>query len=195
MTMTDERVDPRETHRLCYRSVSFQPSTDGAQTDGRTLEGYAAVFDTPTRIDSWEGEFDEVIRQGAFRKTLRERMPVMQFNHGNDKRTGSLPIGAIKNISEDEHGLFVRSRMFDNDLVEPIRQAIEAQAIRGMSFKFEVLRDHWLDGDGNELSQSERIERMGGGEILRREISEVKLHELGPVVFPAYEEKIGRAHV
>lgn len=183
----DELIDPREAYRLCYRSVAFQVAGPGV-TDGRTLEGYAAVFDTPTVIDSYEGEFEEVVKRGAFRRTLEARTPVMQFDHGQDKRTGSLPIGAIDDIREDKQGLFVRARMFDNDLVEPIRQAIDAQAIRGMSFKFEVLRDRWIDRDGNELTPSERAERMEKGELVRREITEVKLYELGPVVFPAYEE-------
>ena len=37
--------------RFCYRAVEFRSE----QSDGRTMEGYAAVFDTPTRIESWEG--------------------------------------------------------------------------------------------------------------------------------------------
>lgn len=156
--------------RFCYRAVEFR--TDGAAGDGRTLEGYAAVFDTPTRIDSWEGQFDEVIARGAFNRTLNARMPVLQFDHGQDARTGSVPIGAIDAIKEDGRGLFVRARLFDNPVVEPIRQAIEGGAIDGMSFRFRVNDDAWeARRDDVEL----------------RTIREVELFELGPVVFPAYE--------
>lgn len=188
---TDEKIDVRALHRLCYRATAFRATPDGGVTDGRTLEGYAAVFDTPTTIASWEGEFEEVVVLGAFKETLRRRSPVMQFDHGNDKRTGSVPIGSIEDIREDAEGLFVRSRLFDNDLVEPIRQAIAGQAIRGMSFKFEVLRDRWLDASGEELAAgelSELLEDPGDRGPVRREITEVKLYELGPVVFPAYEQ-------
>ena len=37
------------------RSVPFRLERATEDGDGLTLEGYGAVFDTPTRIDSWEG--------------------------------------------------------------------------------------------------------------------------------------------
>ena len=114
---------------ICLRAVEFRATSDTG--DGRTLEGYAAVFDTPARIQSWEGEFDEEIVRGAFRKTIRARTPVLQFDHGRDMRTGSVPIGAIDELNEDEQGLFVRAPLFDNAVVEPIRQAIAGSAISG----------------------------------------------------------------
>lgn len=139
--------------------------------DGFTLEGYAAVFGAPTLIDSWEGRFDEVIERGAFGKTINERRPVLQFDHGRDVATGSVPIGAIEELREDDHGLFVRARLHNNARVEPIRQAIESGAIDGMSFRFRVTREDW--DEKRDTPQ--------------RTIREVELFELGPVVFPAYE--------
>jgi len=155
---------------LLTRAVPFEARDAGG--DGFTLEGYAAVFNAPTRVDSWEGTFDEEVHAGAFRKTIGERTPVMQFDHGHDIATGSVPIAAIEELSEDDHGLFVRARMFENDRVEPIREAIAAGAIDGMSFKFRVTREQWFERDDDyDL----------------RTIKEVELFELGPVVFPAYE--------
>ena len=155
--------------KFCTRAVEFRAESTG---DGFTLEGYAAVFDTPTRIDSWEGQFDEQIARGAFKRTLNARRPVLQFDHGHDARTGSVPIGAIDALHEDERGLFVRARLFDNPVVEPIRQAIAGGAIDGMSFRFRVNDDHW--------------ERRADNVELRT-IRELELYELGPVVFPAYD--------
>lgn len=189
MTTLDEliQVDPRSALRLCHRSVDFRAEPT---TDGRTLEGYAAVFDTPTVIESHVGDFEEEISRGAFRKTLRERRPVLQFDHGRDKRTGTIPIGSIRELREDDDGLFVSARMFDNEVVEPIRQAIEGQAIRGMSFRFRVVRDRWLDAAGEEVKGDDLSEAMGDPDRgpLRRQIREVELFELGPVVFPAYDQ-------
>jgi HK97 family phage prohead protease len=153
---------------LLTRAVTFETR---ASDDGFTLEGYGAVFDSPTRIDSWEGTFDEVIAKGAFAKTLKERTPVVQFDHGHDIATGSVPIAAVEKIREDSKGLFVSARMFDNPRVEPIRQAIAGGAIDGMSFRFRVVREEWDDS----------------GDIAVRTIKEVELFELGPVVFPAYD--------
>jgi HK97 family phage prohead protease len=144
---------------------------EAVEGDGFTLEGYAAVFETPTRIDSWEGRFDEQLSRGAFSKTISERRPVLQFDHGRDVATGSVPIGAIEELREDERGLFVRARLHDNQRVEPIRQAIASGAIDGMSFRFRVMREDWDES----------------GDTPMRTIREVELYELGPVVFPAYE--------
>jgi HK97 family phage prohead protease len=157
-------------NNLC-RAASFEMRADD-NGDGFTLEGYGAVFDTATRIDSWEGRFDEVIAPGAFRKTISERTPVLQFDHGHDVATGSVPIGAIEELREDERGLFVRARLHDNARVEPIRQAIASGAIDGMSFRFRVTREEWDES---------------GDDVAVRTIREVDLFELGPVVFPAYE--------
>lgn len=156
-------------HLLC-RAVPFELRAEAAG-DGFTLEGYGAVFNEETLIDSWEGKFVEKIARGAFTKTLEERKPVLQFDHGRDAATGSVPIGSIEEIREDRHGLFIRARMHDNARVEPIRQAIASGAIDGMSFRFRVIRDETDDS----------------GDVPVRTIKEVELFELGPVVFPAYE--------
>lgn len=161
---------PDAPKALLSRAASFTRASSDAG-DGFTLEGYAAVFDTPTRIDSWEGKFDERITRGAFAKTLKERMPVMQFDHGHDIATGSVPIAAIEELREDKQGLYVRARLFDNPRVEPIRQAIEGGAIDGMSFRFRVVKEEWDDSPDTPV----------------RTIREVELFEVGPVVFPAYE--------
>ena len=150
------------------RAASFEMrAVDG---DGFTLEGYGAVFDQPTRIDSWEGRFDEVIARGAFTTSLHNFTPVLQFDHGRDVATGSVPIGAIEAIGEDSHGLHVRARLHDNARVEPIRQAIASGAIDGMSFRFRVDSESWDKSLETPL----------------RRINAATVFELGPVVFPAY---------
>ena len=139
--------------------------------DGLTLSGYAAVFDTPTRIDSWEGTFDEQIRRGAFSKTIGERMPILQWNHGKDPAIGQVPIGAITALREDDRGLWVEARLHPNDAVRPVRDAIASGAITGMSFRFQAMQQ--------QVDES--------GEMPLRTLTEVKLFELGPVAMPAYD--------
>lgn len=152
------------------RHVTFraEPSSDGL-----TLEGYAAVFNEWTEIDSWEGTFRERIAPGAFKKTLTERTPILQFDHGTHPLIGSLPLGVFTSIKEDEHGLRVKARLSDNWLVQPVRDAIRDGAITGMSFRFRVINDSW---------------KKGTDRVAERTISEVALFEAGPVVFPAYEQ-------
>jgi HK97 family phage prohead protease len=160
----------RKPARMCYRAYTF----DAATSDGHTLEGYAAVFGSVARVPAMGNapEFDEVIERGAFTRTLSGRTPVLQFDHGMDPRTGTVPIGAFEEIRPDDRGLYVKARLFDNPVVEPIRQAIEGGAIRGMSIKMRVNDDHWA---------------RRGTDVDLRSVREVELWELGPVVHPVYE--------
>ena len=153
------------------RSVPFHLERADENADGLTLEGYAAVFDSPTRIDSWEGFFDEVIARGAFAKTIKERKPVIQFDHGQHPLVGSIPLGSIDVLREDDHGLYVRARLHDNWLVQPVRDAIASGSVDGMSFRFSVVKE--------QVDESP--------DVPLRTVQEVKLYEVGPVVFPAYE--------
>lgn len=176
---------------LC-RSVPFTLARATDNTgDGLTFEGYGAVFNTPTRIDSWEGTFDEQIAPGAFKKSIRENIPRFQFDHGNHPLIGSIPIGRISDIHEDTSGLFVQARLSDNWLVQPIRDAIAEGSVDGMSFRFSVVRDEWRDKDGKLIKADELMnllwdESPDRGPLLRT-LKEVKIPEVGPVVWPAYE--------
>lgn len=181
-------------HNGLCREATFEvrdaETVDGG--DGLTLSGYAAVFGQGTEIDSWEGTFTEEIRQGAFKKTIRERQPVMQFDHGRHPLIGSIPIASIRDLREDPEGLWVEARMTDNWLIEPVRMAIADGNISGMSFRFDVVREKWFDISGKELRDPSEIAELlwapGDRGPLRRELTELRLHELGPVVFPAYPQ-------
>ncbi len=155
----------------CVRSYDFEARTSG---DGRTLDGYVAVFNTRTRIPDRNGDFEEEISPGFADRYLRERgYPVMQFDHGKDPRVGTVPIGAYEVFEADNKGYRVRGHLFDNPVVEPVRQAIAGKAIRGMSFRFQVTKG----GD--------RWERRNSGMDLRQ-VVDADVPEAGPVVFPAY---------
>lgn len=144
-------------------------------SDGLTLEGYAAVYDSPADVVDWEGEFTEVIKPGAFARAVRQNpRPVLQFDHGQHPLLGSIPIGAIKSLREDARGLFVSAKLHDNWLTEPVRDAIAEGSITGMSFRFTVPDggDEWSRGDSGRL----------------RTLHDVDVLELGPVVWPAYAD-------
>lgn len=150
------------------RQFEFRAS-DGA--DGQTLEGYAAVYNVWTDIRDSVGLFKERILPGAFKRSLGQKTPVMQFDHGQHPLIGSIPIGVYSVAREDKNGMFVRGRLSDNWLIEPVRDAIRDEAITGMSIRMRVLKDTW-GHDDNDVETREIVE----GEVL----------EAGPVVWPAY---------
>jgi HK97 family phage prohead protease len=174
--------------RELLRAAPFQAAS-AAEGDGRSLSGYAAVFGQPTEIDSWEGCFTETIRQGAFKKSIRESTPVMQFDHGRHPLIGSIPIGSIDDLHEDDQGLYVEARITDNWLMQPVRDAIAEGSVNGMSFRFEVVREEWRDAQGKVVQPQDVMDLLwmpGDRGPLQRELIELKCRELGPVVFPAY---------
>jgi hypothetical protein len=80
------------TDDLLCRDMPYElRANEGGEGDGLTLEGYAAVFNSPTRIDSWEGTFDEEIAPGAFARSLRERTPVRVDRGGRARPSRACP--------------------------------------------------------------------------------------------------------
>ena len=178
---------PREN---LQRTATFELRDGDGNGDGLTLDGLAAVFNEPTLIDSWEGQFYERIKPGAFRKTIRENVPVLQFDHGRHPLIGSIPIGAITDLRETEQGLSVSARLTDNWLMQPVRDAIASGSVSGMSFRFTVVREEWRDAAGKVVKPEELDQLLwlpGDRGPLTRTLVEVRCAELGPVVFPAYE--------
>lgn len=157
---------------LCTRAFDFE--MDGAGDDGLNLEGYAAVFNRAARIRDMQGDFDEVILPGAFTRSITRRMPVLQWDHGKDPSVGTAPIGDIRELREDSHGLLVRARLYDHPSTERVRMAIKGKSVKGMSFRFGVPKggDRW---------------QTRSGDVDLRQISEADTYELGPVAFPAYD--------
>lgn len=204
MTTTDVRaaVPPRED---VLRSTPFAiRATDDDPADGLTLDGYAAVFKRKAKIDSWEGRFWEQIAPGSMRKSFREAPPKIQFDHGRHPLIGSIPIAELKSIREDvdpdlapDGGAHVIGRMSDNWLIQPVRDAIASKSVDGMSFRFTVVREEWADADGKVIRDEEQLrellrrswyEEVPDEELLTRTLKELRVPELGPVVFPAYAE-------
>jgi HK97 family phage prohead protease len=181
-----------------HRSLPFsvtraEPDVNG---DGLTMTGTAAVFNQPTIIDSWEGRFKEQLAPGSFRKTLSERTPKLQFDHGMHPLIGSLPIGRITDAHEDKVGVQVSARLSSNWLVAPVREAIADGTVDGMSFRFTVTREEWVDENGKKITPDEVFKRLWmedaewdkpDDQLMTRTLKEVSCAELGPVVFPAYD--------
>lgn len=182
----------------------LRADSDGAEGDGLTLDGYAAVFNRETVIDSWEGRFREKIAPGAMKKSFRENPPRVQFDHGQHPLIGSIPIGSVESIREEvdptlapEGGAHIVARLADNWLIEPVRDAIASGAIDGMSFRFGVISDVWHTADGTQIKDQRELEdllyrtwseNLPEEELPIRTLKEVRVPEVGPVVWPAYSD-------
>lgn len=179
-------------------------AADGEPNDGRTLDGFGAVFNSLTTIDSFEGRFREQIANKAMDRSFRETPPKIQFDHGRHPMIGSIPIAQLVSIREDVDpvlaptgGAHVVARIFDNWLMAPVRDAIQGQAIDGMSFRFEVVRESWAYADGKPIKDDRALmdelsravyDNVPDDQLPVRTLKELKVREIGPVVFPAYAD-------
>lgn len=200
-TMTIRRADVPPTADV-VRTAPFALRAAGPAGDGNTLDGYAAVFNRETVIDSWEGRFKERIAPGAMRKSFREKPPVIQFDHGRHPMVGSIPIARLDSIAEDvdpvlapDGGAHVVGTLHNNWLVQPVRDAIASGSIDGMSFRFTVVVEEWHDKDGQKIKDTASLTTIlretwdpafPEADLPVRTLRELKVPELGPVVFPAY---------
>jgi len=190
------------------RAVPFKLVRDageGEPGDGNTLDGYASVFNSLTIIDSWEGRFKEQFLSGSMKKSFRQKTPIIQFDHGRHAMIGSLPVAAFEQgyPREDTHpelapdgGAHVVARMHQAPLFEPVREVISTGTVDGMSIRFAPVRERWFWPDGKQVRDTEELARelfrtwledVPDDELLRRDIVESSVAEMGPVVWPAYE--------
>jgi HK97 family phage prohead protease len=169
--MSDERLETRT------RDFDFTLTRSVEEGDGFTLEGTAAVFNKPARINDGNGEYDEVIAPGAFARSIRSgRKPIFMFNHGTHPVWKDMPIGVVKDWHEDAEGLQFRARLLQHDFFAPIHEAIREKAIPGMSFRFDPVKgknDWQMRGKGQRPMCTRR---------------EINVAEFGPVITPAYVE-------
>jgi HK97 family phage prohead protease len=151
-----------------YRDFDFEIRDTSEAGDGRSFSGYAALFNSPTTISGWEGNFRETIKPGAFKKTLQDRKPVLMYGHGKHAAIGDLPLGIVTRAREDERGLHIEARLHGSEIFAPVREALASGALSKMSFRFEPIKEQW---------SPKRDERT---------LLEVRVPEVSVVLFPAY---------
>ena len=128
------------------RTYEFRAETE-VSSDSNTLIGYASVFDTWYDVSDHLGVYREQVARGAFRKTLRERTPVCQLDHGQNSLLGSLPLGVFKRLREDSHGLHFEVDMHRSWIFDPVREAIRSGSFSGCSIRCGVPngKEAWND--------------------------------------------------
>ena len=164
----DDRAEVAEAEMREIRTLS-EPVEIRADDDGEVrVAGYAAVFNEETSIG---GAFIERIAPGAFAAAIeRGDDVVFLVNHAG------LPLARTRSgtlsLSEDERGLYMETVL---DGTDPDVRALVPKMKRGdldkMSFAFISLRQSW--------DQS--------GEMPKRTIEDVSLHDVSIVTTPAYE--------
>jgi len=132
--------------------------------------GHAAVF------DSWSqdlGGFKEIVRAGAFTKTLQEADVRATFNHDPNYVLGRNKAETLT-LGEDKEGLAVDIDPPDTTWAKDLRVSMGRGDINQMSFAFRTIKDNWWTED----------------EESKRELLELSLDngDVSIVTYPAYEK-------
>jgi len=150
------------------RSYAYTNLELRASEDGKTLVGYAAMWDTP----SHPMPFTEFVKRGAFTKTLNDGADVRLLIDHEGVPLARTKSGTLK-LSEDNRGLLVEAQL---DPMNPDAARVMSAMKRGdlsqMSFAFRTVKDSWSK------------DRM------TRELREVQLFDVSIVTFPAYEQTV-----
>jgi HK97 family phage prohead protease len=129
-----------ETRQRTFQGMELREAPGGK---GLTFNGYASVTEAPYEMEDWLGDYTEVVRKGAFGKTLAEGADVpFKVNHGGITlaRTKS---GTMR-LSEDDTGLYVEADLDPSSPdVQSLRSAMDRKDIDEMSFGFRVVRQEW----------------------------------------------------
>ena len=132
--------------------------------DTGEFEGYASVF-------AVEDSHGDTVKKGAFKaglqKLAKEKRKVkMLFNHDR-----FLPIGVFKEADEDSKGLYVRGKLtLGVQKADETRLLMLDEAIDSMSIGGYVRKEYW------------------DNKTLKRDLTEIELKEISPVVFPALDD-------
>lgn len=138
-----------------------------ADAEGRTISGYAAIFNSVTDIG---GYFREQIAPGAFANAIAGDVRAL-FDHDSSKVLGRTTAGTLR-LSEDSKGLAIEIDLPDTQTARDLAVSMERGDISGMSFGFAVTRQEWDETQDPPL----------------RTILECELAEVSVVTFPAYED-------
>lgn len=128
------------------------------------FEGYASVFDHTDSVH------DKVVK-GAFKSSLtchkeKGTLPALLWQHDTNE-----PIGKWIGVYEDSHGLFVRGKLYIDDIPRA-RQAFKLmseQAMTGLSIGFKALESY------KDPHTGERV------------LTQIDLLEISLVTFPALD--------
>ncbi len=193
MSTSANRAGEPVVYRRWYALEDIRILRSGEGGDGRTVEAYAAVFNSPVRIVDPQGEYEEDIVQTAFNRALdharrgRDGWNVrVLYNHGytvqgTPSERFSIPIGTPVDIRPESRGLLTLTRYSDTPLAEEILEAIRSGSVTSQSFSGRIVRSD------PELKPGQR-HRPAGGRLTRVRRLELGLREYGPTPFPAYQD-------
>ena len=168
-----ERSTTNERRAFVSEVTAVRQEADDATNIG-TLSGYAAVFNSEIVMGKYM-PWREMIAPGAFKDSLRDDDPRGLVNHDTNLLLARQSSGTLR-LKEDKKGLKFDMDLPDTTYARDLLAVVERGDLTGMSFGFDILGEERSDPADDDEQK-----------IPLFTIKRVKLHEVSPVTFPAYE--------
>ncbi len=176
------------------RSYPLEDVSVRTTRDGRIVEAYLAVFNTPAEVHDQDGHYTEDLDPVVFNRAISDAAPQggrknwrigVFYNHamtihGTPSERYSIPVAVPMDIKTDGHGVRATDKYHRSQLCDEITEGLESGAIPGYSFSGHFRRSQPLIPRGGF-----RPDRAGNLPHVRR--MESTLKEYGPTPFPIYE--------
>lgn len=153
--------------------IELRGVPDGTGGSGYVFRGYASVFDSPFDMwDGWGDPYTEVVRPGAFSRSLSRRDLDVPFLIGHND--SGLPLARTRSgtmqLQQDSRGLLVEARMDGrSSLVRDLASAVERGDMDEMSIGFVT------DPGGQRWSSDYMTREMLSLDLHRGDVSAVAL--------------------
>jgi HK97 family phage prohead protease len=140
---------------LKYKQISFDIKSSTDSDKFYTFSGYASTFGNEDLVG-------DIIEQGAFTDSLKQRKPKLLYQHDR-----SMVLGTITKSEEDNHGLFITAQLpKENSLAKDVGVLMKTGAVDSMSIGF-IISDFEENEDHKFV------------------IKKLDLYEISVVTFPA----------
>jgi len=142
VSVKSDRAKTSGTERRAF-PVQLEVRAKKGASGVSTVEGYASVTESPFEMWDWLGPYSEVVRTGAFAKTLAENPQVqLLLNHGG-LAMAYTKAGTLR-LSEDTTGLHMEADVnTQRSDVSDMLAALDEKSVDEMSFAFRVTRQQW----------------------------------------------------
>ena len=156
----------RLTRQMRTASTEFKTRDDNGNL---AIEGYFAVFDSVYQITP---DMSESIAQGAFDNTISDDIRAL-INHDTTLVLGRTKAGTLQ-LRADSHGLWGHIDINPNDSdAMNLYNRVQRGDVDQCSFGFDIINEETDFREDGSIHWT---------------IKEVKLYEVSPCTFPAYEE-------
>jgi HK97 family phage prohead protease len=151
-----------------YRSFAeFRLAEEGE--GGSWVEGYAAVFESPTVLYEFDGvQYKETIERSAF-DSADLRDVILNYNH--DGKVVARTRNKTLQLAVDDRGLFVRARLDGTEEGRRMFEEIQGGYLDKMSFAFSIAEEEF-----DKQSRTRSIKKIQ------------RLYDVSVVSLPAYDD-------